>query len=140
MDQAKYFKTGDTVPNIISKDLSGKEVDLYSITSENILVVFYASWCPHCQTLLFQTGELYKNQKQKKIEIFAVSLDTNKTDWQKFVNSNGWKWINVSDLKGWGGKAVKDYFIYATPTTFLVDKQRKIIKKPLSFDELVDFF
>lgn len=140
MEQAKFFKIGDTVPNIVSNDLSTKEVDLYSISSENILVVFYASWCPHCQTLLSQIGELYKKQAQKKTEVFAVSLDTTKTDWEKFVNTNGWKWINVSDMKGWDGTAVKDYYIYATPTMFLVDKQKKIIKKPLSFAELVGVF
>jgi peroxiredoxin len=140
MDQAKYFKIGDTVPNIISKDLFGKEVDLYSITTENILIIFYASWCPHCQTLLHQISELYKNQEQKQIEVFAVSIDTNKTDWQKIVDANAWKWINVSDLKGWNGSAVKDYYIYATPTMFLVDNQRKIITKPLSFDELLEVF
>lgn len=140
MDQAKHFKIGDTVPNIVSKDLSGKEVELYRVTSENILILFYASWCPHCQTLLSQIGELYKNQNQKKVEIFALSIDTSKTDWQKFVDANGWKWINISDLQGWNGSAVKDYYIYATPTMFLVDKQRKIIKKPLSFDELVGVF
>ncbi len=140
MDQAKHFKIGDTVPNIVSKDLSGKEVELYRVTSENILILFYASWCPHCQTLLPQVSELYKNQKQKRTEVFAVSIDSNETDWRTFVEANGWKWINVSDLKGWSGSAVKDYYIYATPTMFLVDKQRKIIKKPLSFDELVGVF
>lgn len=140
MDQAKFFKIGDTVPNIVSKDLSGKEVNLYSITSENILIAFYASWCPHCQTLLSQIGELYKNQKQKKIEVFAVSIDSTKAEWQKFVDAHGLEWINVSDLRGWGGSAVKDYYIYATPTMFLIDKQRKIIKKQLSFDEFVSVF
>ncbi|MDI6804728.1 MAG: TlpA disulfide reductase family protein [Bacteroidota bacterium] len=140
MDQAKYFKIGDVVPNIVSKDWSGKEVDLYSITAENILIIFYASWCPHCKTLLPQIAELYKSQKQKKTEVFAVSIDTNKTDWQKFVETDGWKWINVSDLKGWSGNAVKDYYIYATPTMFLIDRQKKIIGKPLSFDELLGVF
>ncbi|MDP2207148.1 MAG: redoxin family protein [Bacteroidota bacterium] len=140
MDQAKYFKIGDTVPNIVSKDLPGKDVVLYSISSENISVVIYASWCPHCQTLLSQISELYKNQKQKKTEVFAVSIDTSKTDWQKFVNSNIWNWINVSDLNGWGGKAVIDYFIYATPTMFLIDEHKKIITNPVSFDELIRWF
>jgi thiol-disulfide isomerase/thioredoxin len=140
MDQAKYFKIGDVVPNIVSKDLSGKQVDLYSITSENILVVFYASWCPHCQTLLPQIYELYQDQIENKIEVIAVSIDTNKTDWQKFVRSKGLDWINVSDLKGWSGIAVKEYFIYATPTMFLVDKQRKIISKPLTFEEIIRVF
>jgi peroxiredoxin len=140
MDQAKHFKIGDTVPNIVSMDLSGKQVDLYDMKSDQVLIIFYASWCPHCQTLLSQINDLYKNQKEKKTEVFAVSIDTSKTDWQKYVNANGMNWINVSNLKGWNGSAVKDYFIYATPTMFLLNKDKKIIGKPMSVEELRSIF
>lgn len=44
--------------------------------------------------------------------------------------------MNVCDLKGWDGKAAIDYFIYATPTMFLVDKQLKLIQLPKTFDEI----
>jgi peroxiredoxin len=140
MDQAKYLKIGDTVPNIISQDITGKDVDLNQIKSDQVLIIFYASWCPHCNTLLPQINELYKNQKVKRTKVFAVSIDTSKTDWQKFINSNELACINVSDLKGWGGKAVLDYYLYATPTMFLVDRDRKIIGKPLSLEELKVLF
>jgi hypothetical protein len=49
-------------------------------------------------------------------------------------------WINVSDLKGWNGNAVKDYFIYATPTMFLVDKYKKIISKPMNIEQVKNLF
>jgi peroxiredoxin len=140
MDQAKYFKTGNTVPNIISQDLSGNPIELNKIKAEKILLIFYATWCPHCQTLLPQINKLYRNQNEKRTEIFAVSIDTSKIEWQKYVSSNGMKWINVSDLKGWNGIAVKDYFIYATPTMFLIDKNKKIIGKPLTIEELSKIF
>ena len=140
MDQAKYLKIGDTVPNIISRDFSGKDIELNNIKADKILIIFYASWCPHCEALLPQISELYKNQKIKKTEVFAVSIDTSKTDWQKFINSHELAWINVSDLKGWNGVAVKDYYIYATPTMFLVDTRKIIIKKPLSLNELAGIF
>mgnify|MGYP001161883489 FL=1 len=140
MDQAKHFKIGDTVPNIVSMDSSGKQVDLYSIKSENVLIIFYASWCQHCETLLPKINGLYKNQKVKHTEVLAVSIDTSKVEWQKYALSNGMNWINVSDLKGWNGSAVKDYFIYATPTMFLVDKEKKIISKPLTIEELIKWF
>jgi peroxiredoxin len=140
MDQAKHFKIGDTVPNIVGMDSSGKQIYLNQIKSEKILLIFYASWCPHCQTLLPRINDQYKNQKVKHTEVFAVSIDTSKAEWQKFISSNGMNWINVSDLKGWNGVAVKDYYIYATPTMFLVDKEKRIISKPLTIEELVKWF
>jgi hypothetical protein len=39
-------------------------------------------------------------------------------------------------MKGWESRAVMDYYIYATPTMFLLNKDRKIIGKPLTVDEL----
>lgn len=47
-------------------------------------------------------------------------------------------WVNASDLKGWEGKAAVDYFIYATPTMFLVDKDMKLIGMPKTVEELED--
>ena len=140
MDQAKHFKIGDTVPDIEIPDLSGKQIDLHGIKSDKILILFYATWCPHCQSLLPQINELYKDQKKKQTEVFAISMDTSRTDWQQYLRTNGMNWVNVSDLKGWNGIAVKDYFIYATPTMFLIDKNKKIISKPMSIEELRSFF
>ncbi len=136
MDQAKFLKIGNIVPNIIISDLSGRQIELKNITTEKTLIVFYASWCPHCKELLPKLNELYKNQKVKKFEVLAISLDSKKDDWQNFTNANCQSLINVSDLKGWEGKAATDYFIYATPTMFLIDNEKKIIGKPIIIEEV----
>jgi len=136
IQQAKEFKIGNAVPNIIVPDADGKIIDLSKINNERTLIIFYASWCPHCQTLLPQINEVYKNQKEKKFEVLAVSIDTSKTDWLKFVFQNKLDWLNVSDLKGWEGQAVLDYYIYATPTMFLVDKNMRLIRIPKDIEEV----
>ncbi len=136
IDQAKFLKIGNIVPNIIISDLWGKQIELNKITAEKTLIVFYASWCPHCQELLPKLNELYKNQIEKKLEVLAISLDTKKEDWLNFIKTNCPDFINVSDQKGWDGKASAEYFIYATPTMFLVDREGKIIGKPMTIDEL----
>lgn len=140
IQQSKNFKIGSTVPNIIIPDSSSSLIDLAKIKDEKTLIIFYASWCPHCQSLLPQIYELYKNQKEKKIEVVAISIDTLKTDWLNFVEKNNFNWINASDLKGWAGKAVLDYDIYATPTMFLLAKEKKLIKIITNIDELKEHF
>jgi thiol-disulfide isomerase/thioredoxin len=136
IEQAKNFRIGNVVPNIDLSDSTGNKVALNKIIVGKTLIVFYASWCPHCKELLPKLNELYKNQKEKKFEVLAISLDTKKEDWTSFVKVNCPDLLNVSDLKGWDGKAANDYFIYATPTMFLVDKEKKIIGKPMTIDEL----
>jgi len=139
IQQSKNFKVGNSVPNIILPDSSGSEIELNKIQTNQILVIFYASWCPHCQTLLPQIYDLYKNQEEKKFEVFAISIDTSKTDWLNFIRNNNLDWLNVSDLRGWDGKTTSDYYLYATPTMFLINKERKILLVSPSIEDLRNF-
>lgn len=136
LDQNRKLPVGETAPNIQLPDATGKEINLAKIKSDKILLMFYASWCPHCKDLTPKIAELYKKQKTKKFEVLAISLDNKKDDWTQFVKENNADWLNVADLKGWDGKAAADYFIYATPTLFLIDKKMKILGKPTTIEEL----
>jgi len=136
IEQARIFKIGNNAPNLSLPDISGKLVTLENRNAAKTLIVFYASWCPHCKELLPKLDNLQKSQIGKTFEIIAISLDTKKEDWTIFVNAKCPNLMNVSDLKGWDGKASNDYYIYATPTMFLVDQERKIIAKPTTIDEV----
>ena len=99
------------------------------------LLVFYSSECPHCQTLLPRLNELQKERKE--IKIVAVSLDTKQKDWIKFVEDNQLNLLNINDPNGWSGTTESDYYIYATPTMFLLNGEKKIIGKPTNYEELI---
>jgi thiol-disulfide isomerase/thioredoxin len=114
----------------------GNSVSLNPLHASKTLIIFYASWCPHCQELIPKLNSLKKSQKGETLDILAISLDTNKNDWISFVKTKCPDFVNLSDLKGWEGKASIDYSIYATPTMFLVDKDGKIYAKPTSFEEV----
>jgi len=134
IDQNKQLPIGAVAPNFTMRDISGKPVELNKIAKQKVLLVFYASWCPHCKTILPQINELQK--RKKDFEVIAISLDTDKGEWKNFVDKNKLNFMNVSDLKGWDGEAAQKYFIYATPTMFLLDATKKIIAKPTTFEEL----
>lgn len=114
-------------------DMNGNKAIIDS-SIDYTLLIFWVSWCPHCNEML---PKLAKSELLKNIQIFTVSLDTNKTDWQNSIKQFP-VWKNYCDFKGWNGKTVTDYNIYATPTMFLLDKKRKILAKPITFEELID--
>ena len=134
IDQSKLLSIGTKAPNFIMSDKDGKVIDLSKIKSNKTLLVFYASWCPHCKELLPQLNEFRKSNK--KIEILAISLDSKQEDWIKFIDNNEIELLNLNDPNGWDGTTASDYYIYATPTMFLLESEKKIIGKPTTYEEL----
>ncbi len=140
LDTFKKISIGKIAPELEVPDAKGKPVKLSEISSEYALVVFYASTCPHCEAMMPRLKELYDKQKPKRFEVMAVSIDTSRTAWTTFIKEQKLSWINVSDLKGFAGKSADDFNIYATPTMFLLDREKKILSKPISLMELEQAF
>ncbi|MCX6224979.1 MAG: thioredoxin-like domain-containing protein [Bacteroidia bacterium] len=127
-----YRKTapGKQVPEIvIPRDPKGALV-MSEIPSRYILVVFWASWCPHCNDMLPKLLKLYDRYARKDLEIIAISVDQKKKDWEDMIQKNGYSWINYSELKGWDCSIAYDYGIRATPTMILIDRKRTVLAKP----------
>lgn len=139
INQNKFLPTGALAPRVTLPDGEGMTKDISKIGSGKILLVFYASWCPHCKTVLPEINGMVTELKRKNIAPVAISLDTDKDEWKKFTKENCPNLTNISDLKGWDGKAATDYYIYATPTMFLIDGENKIIAKPKSVEDLRSF-
>ena len=117
-----YFPKG-----VNAKYLSGLESDYY-------LVVFAAGWCPHCTQEVPEIADLYPELKAKNIEVILVSLDENAQDFTQFAAP--FPFISTTDYQKWDGKTVNDYQVIGTPSYFMLDKDRKILKKLKSIDHL----
>lgn len=136
LDNFKKLSIGKTAPAIEVADIKGNNINLLSLKNEFTLLVFWSSQCPHCTELMPKLKAWYDKQKPKRLEVMAVSLDTSRNDWSSFIKKEKLNWINVSELKGYFGKAEDEYNIYATPTIYLIDREKKIIAKPITWREL----
>lgn len=124
------MKEGAQAPNITFSNNS----TLYDLPSEKTIVVFWASWCPHCMEELPKVNAWAKENPNTKV--VAISLDEDQTAYettiQQFPNI-----FHNTDLKKWEGKAVNDYFVYGTPTFIVLDKDKKIQSKHAAFNNLI---
>lgn len=135
--QLKDFKPGMKAPDIRSFTPDGKEISLYSTLSGNpVLVYFWASWCGHCKQETPNYISIFKEYRSKGFKVFAVSLDSDKADWIKEINNLKSDWLNVSDLKGFDSEAANSYYVYKTPSMFLLDKDGNLISKEITVPEL----
>ena len=132
----KYMTVGAAVSDFTLNDVNGDPVTLSQIKKGKILLVFWASWCPHCNEMIPQIKNWQKQQNQQDLEIVAISLDSSETEWKNKVRELDIEsWYNLSDLKEWDGEVAVKYNIYATPTLIIIGKDGKIISLPVNLDE-----
>ncbi len=136
IDQRTHLPVGAVAPDFTLPDTSGQPVALHSVSGVKVLLVFYSSACPHCQTMIPRLASLAR-EKSGTLSVVAVSLDAGLDEWRAFIRLHALSWQNVIDMRGWSGEAAKAYFLYATPSMFLLDHDRKITGKPLTVEDLI---
>ena len=127
------MKVGMQAPDIEFYDAQGKFQNLNRIESNTIIVAFWASWCPNCSQEMPKLNELMATKMGLKV--LAISLDDDENSY-KVATSKLTTMIHFSDFKKWNGKTVLDYHIGATPSFIVLDKDKKIIGKFSSIEEL----
>ncbi len=114
----------------------GSQIKLSNISAEYTLVLFWASWCPHCSSLLSALKGIYDEYRDKGLEVLAISIDKERSAWQNTISKRQYRWINFSELNGWDGKSAKEYGVWSTPRMYLLDREKRIIAKPATAGEL----
>ena len=127
---------GKIAPDIVLPDLDGRMVSLSDVKKPFKLVLFWASWCPHCMEILPKLNRWYNQQTNKQVEIYSISLDFNREELSRALIEQPVSWPVFSEYKGWKTTAAIDYNVYATPTMFLLDRNRKILARPVSVSDL----
>lgn len=115
---------------------AGDTVKLSSLRGKVVLIDFWASWCGPCRVSNKQLVKIYPKYKDKGFEILGVSLDENAAQWKKAVGKDKISWLQVNDNGGWDAKTVQAWQISAIPTSFLVDKDGRLIGMDLPPKEL----
>ena len=129
---------GKQIKDITLNDMDGKPVKLSDVYSKNkyTLIDFWASWCRPCLMEMPNVIHQYALYHDKGFEIYGISFDNAKANWQACVQRYYMAWIQVSDLKGWQSLAAKQYNIKGIPAMLLVDQKGVIVAKDLRGEEL----
>jgi thiol-disulfide isomerase/thioredoxin len=149
LETYRAMKKGNTAPEILFTGdqfapgyAAGKAPQkLSSLQNKYTLVVFGAGWCPKCKEELPEIAKHYAAWQAQGVEVVFVSLDETKASYEDFVKD--FPFISTCDYKKWNGTIVNDYYVFATPTMYLLDANREILLRPNSVkqvDAWVDWY
>ncbi|OYT15056.1 MAG: hypothetical protein B7C24_15030, partial [Bacteroidetes bacterium 4572_77] len=81
------MQIGHQAMDFVLPDLQEQEVRLSANEKSKILIVFWASWCPHCKVLMQEIEAWYTPEKQEIWQVYALSIDEDKQALEAFVQA-----------------------------------------------------
>lgn len=146
LETYRAMKKGNIAPDMVfdkSNFIHPNKIlnKLSDVKSKYTVVVFGASWCPKCKEELPEITKLYNKWKLKGVEVVFIALEEDKKAFMDYAKV--FPFPSYSDNKKWDSKIVKDYYVFSTPTIFLLDNKREIILRPNSvkqMDAWVDWY
>ena len=130
------IQPGAEAPEIDLVDAQGKKVSLKDFRGKKLLIDFWASWCPDCRKASPELVALYKEYKDKGLEILSVSLDEDTNAWQAAISKDQYTWPQALAKGAWKSNAAQTYALRWIPTVILLDKDGKILKRTIHVGEL----
>lgn len=137
---------GRPAANLEMVDSTDKPTPLYNIKSDMIVVCFWDPTCSHCKEVVPRLDSIYHAKwKNQGVALYGVMTDGGKESWIKFIQDRNLKdWVHVYQLpskevenNAAGRPSYKQlYDVYQTPLLYLLDKDKRIVAKKLSFEQL----
>ena len=128
-------KSGTNSPDITLPNYNGRDIALSSLRGKIVLIQF---WSAKDATSRIQNQaliELYSKYKAKGLEIYQVSVDTDRSLWLNAIEQDGLSWINVGDMKG-SNSALNMYNVQEIPSNYILDREGIIVAKDLKGSSL----
>jgi peroxiredoxin len=120
-------RIGYRAPNFRLENLEGEEVSLAGYRGQVVFINFWATWCVPCKAEMPSMQALYKDYKDKGLEILAVSSDfEGETAVRPFVEEMRLTYPILLDSDF---RVDSRYLIRSVPTTILVGRDGVITHK-----------
>ena len=114
---------------------NNKMINLAKLEKKPMLIEFWASWCLPCIAKMETVQNIHKKYNGK-ITVLGINVrEKSKKNARKVLKKNKIQFLNIEDSKD---SYVKEFGSIPLPTTVLLDKNGKIVKVNVGFNEKVD--
>jgi hypothetical protein len=134
---------GRPAPPLTMLDSTNNPLPLYSVKSEFTVICFWDPTCSHCKEIVPKVDSIYEAKwKNQGVAVYAVKTEGTRAEWLNFIAAHhldGWKHVYPEPGKdeaeiNAGRPGYKQlYDVYQTPMLYLLDKDKRIIAKKLTY-------
>lgn len=121
---AYALKEGELPPEVTLPSNRGAEIRLSELKGKVVFVDFWASWCGSCAKSIPWLSKLQARLGEKNFQVLAVNVDEERTLADEFLTRSSAQLLVGYDPEGVTPEA---FNVQAMPTSFLVDREGKII-------------
>ena len=130
---ARTGAVGTEAPEFSLPDLDGKVVKTSDLRGKVVILDFWATWCPPCRQEVPHFVALQSKYRDQGLAIVGLSLDKGGVqDVKPFVEEYNVNYMmliaNDETARDYGG-------ITGIPTTFVLDKDGKIVKRFMGYTD-----
>lgn len=135
---------GATAPELQLKNQDSVWINTSSINAPYTIMIFWDPTCGHCREVMPKLAKLYEANKQKGWKVIALSSGDKKKEWYEYLKEH-------PETKGFThlirGEVLSQkysdnlyaYYVFASPTIFIVDANKKIIANRIDVDKIEEF-
>ena len=129
---------GKKAQDLVMNSYKGVFVSLYDIEKEFTILYFWEPDCGHCAEATPKLKTYYDKARNQGVEIFTVCTTGEREKWEKYIEEHKLDWIN-----GWDPERRTNFGYYynveTTPMIYILDRDKTIIAKKLSVDDIPSF-
>ena len=137
---------GLPAPNLEMVDSTGALRPLYGVDAPFTVICFWDPTCSHCKEVVPKLDSIFKAKWQREgVKLYGVMVDGGREAWLQFIKDhNLTDWTHVYETKEHQEATEKAgqagyrqlYDVYQTPILYLLDKDKRIIAKKLTYQQL----
>ncbi len=127
------LRKGTDAPELAGITTDNQTFKLSSLLGKPIFLIFWASDCYHCKTVMPFINNLY-DKYNKSVEFVGFAIDKDMKAIKEAAKEEKIKFKVITDLQGYDGENCLRWFIWGTPTFFIIDKNGKIFSSPYSYE------
>lgn len=135
LEQMKDLADNARIPDFSATDITGKQVNAFSLKSELNVILFWATWTSDSYNLISRMQAM-KDEYGARLYVLSICIDAQKGDCKRRAERDSLKWPTVCDEKMWESPLLRKFSVTDVPDNIVADRSGRVVARNLTVQKL----